>query len=120
MFSGGAINEESMDIYISLLCEKNAANFYAFSSTFASFSLFSITPRGRWALDIEEVLDNHRKFFPLWNAEEMRSSKTFFLPHCLDNGVWILITLKENENNIKCDFYHPMGQSMYNFLYLMR
>ncbi len=124
MIAGAAMTEEFMDVYISLLAksfDRTMKPFFLFPSTFASISLFSLTASTLpiWAVEPEEALDNYIKFFPTWNTEKLLDSKFFLWPYCLDN-VWILLCLKEEEEIFAFEFYHPLGQSMYNFMYVMR
>ncbi len=116
-----------MDIYITLLSKKTkesiaSTEFFMFPSTFASFSLFSLTTSSpiTWAVEPEEILENYQKFFPSWKTEQIAGSKFFLWPYRLDNVVWILLSLREDKNGFTFEFYHPFGKSMYDFLYIIR
>ncbi len=125
IISGAPINEKFMDMYMILLWQacnnnSNTLDFFLFPCTFASFSLFSLTPSAKWALEIDETVDNYIKFFPFWKMAKFSLFKTFLWPYCLDDNVWMVISCKEEEHGMVCEFYHPFGKSMYDFLYIMR
>ncbi len=119
VFQGAGMDDELMDIYISILCESvKSSDIIIFPASFSSYSLFSLTATLKWAVDTCDVIENYLKFFPTLNLNGVYEQNTFVFPFFLENEVWILFTAEVENENLIIRLYHPQNYSIHNFTYL--